>query len=44
MERDAIFVVVEVVDSGSFSAAARLPAMPKTTVSARVAARSAAWA
>ncbi|MGX4639992.1 LysR substrate-binding domain-containing protein [Massilia sp. SYSU DXS3249] len=37
MDLDAIHVFVKVVDSGSFSAAARLMKMPKTTVSAKVA-------
>ena len=35
---DAIPVFVKVVEAGSFSAAARLLGMPKTTVSAKVAA------
>jgi DNA-binding transcriptional LysR family regulator len=38
MELDAISVFVKVVESGSFSGAARLLRMPKTTVSAKVAA------
>jgi DNA-binding transcriptional LysR family regulator len=38
MEFDAIAVFVKVVQTGSFSAAARLLGMPKTTVSAKVAA------
>ncbi|RYZ58648.1 MAG: LysR family transcriptional regulator [Proteobacteria bacterium] len=37
MDIDAISVFVKVVESGSFSGAARLLRMPKTTVSARVA-------
>jgi len=37
MELDAIAVFVKVVEAGSFSAAARLLQMPKTTVSAKVA-------
>lgn len=38
MELDAIAVFVKVVEAGSFSEAARLLKMPKTTVSAKVAA------
>ena len=38
MDLDAIAVFVKVVEAGSFSGAARLLAMPKTTVSAKVAA------
>jgi DNA-binding transcriptional LysR family regulator len=38
MDLDAIVVFVKVVEAGSFSAAARLMKMPKTTVSAKVAA------
>ncbi len=38
MDFDAIAVFVKVVESGSFSAAARLLKMPKTTVSAKIAA------
>ncbi|MGZ5278470.1 MAG: LysR family transcriptional regulator, partial [Pseudobdellovibrionaceae bacterium] len=38
MDLDAIAVFVKVVESGSFSAAARLLKMPKTTVSAKIAA------
>jgi DNA-binding transcriptional LysR family regulator len=38
MDLDAIAVFVKVVEAGSFSAAARLMKMPKTTVSAKVAA------
>lgn len=38
MDLDAISVFVKVVEAGSFSAAARLMNMPKTTVSAKVAA------
>lgn len=38
MELDAIAVFVKVVEAGSFSQAARLLKMPKTTVSAKVAA------
>lgn len=38
MDLDAIRIFVKVVDSGSFSGAARLLKMPKTTVSAKVAA------
>lgn len=38
MEIDAIAVFVKVVEAGSFSGAARLLKMPKTTVSAKVAA------
>ncbi|WP_338759511.1 LysR family transcriptional regulator [Massilia sp. METH4] len=38
MDLDAVLVFVRVVDTGSFSAAAKLLKMPKTTVSAKVAA------
>src|SRR5258706_8237046 len=38
MDLDAIAVFVKVVEAGSFSGAARLLKMPKTTVSAKVAA------
>ncbi|PWF47827.1 LysR family transcriptional regulator [Massilia glaciei] len=38
MDLDAIAVYVKVVEAGSFSGAARLLGMPKTTVSAKVAA------
>lgn len=38
MDLDAVAVFVRVVEAGSFSAAARLMKMPKTTVSAKVAA------
>ena len=38
MDLDAIAVLVKVVEAGSFSAPARLLRMPKTTVSAKVAA------
>jgi DNA-binding transcriptional LysR family regulator len=37
MELDAIKVFVKVVESGSFSAAAKLLSMPKTTVSSKIA-------
>src|ERR1700743_3474726 len=38
MDLDAIAVFVKVVEAGSFSGAARLLDMPKTTVSAKIAA------